>query len=149
MSMSNAAEQALLDLVFLNTNFANIGDATGLRGSSTAGSLYIALHTSDPGEAGDQTSSECNYGSYARVAVARSGAGFSRSGSTISNVAAVTFPAATSGTNTATYFSIGVASSGASVILISGQITSPPSGLPIVAGVTPNFAVGTLTATAE
>lgn len=30
---------------------------------------YIALHTADPGEAGTAITSECAYGSYARVAV--------------------------------------------------------------------------------
>lgn len=38
MSKTNAFENALLELVFKNTNIANIGDATGLRGSSVAGS---------------------------------------------------------------------------------------------------------------
>jgi hypothetical protein len=63
-------------LLFNNTNAANIGDATGLRGSTTAGSLYLSLHTADPGETGSQTTSECNYTSYARQAVARSSGGF-------------------------------------------------------------------------
>ena len=50
MSFTDASEQALLDLIFLNTNWANIGDATGLRGSSAAGNFWISLHTADPGE---------------------------------------------------------------------------------------------------
>jgi hypothetical protein len=58
MSKSNSLENALLLLIFNNTNFANVGDATGVRGSTTAGSLYLSLHTADPGEAGDQTTSE-------------------------------------------------------------------------------------------
>lgn len=36
MSMTNAAEAALLDLIFLNTDWANIGDAGGLQNSATA-----------------------------------------------------------------------------------------------------------------
>ena len=76
MSKTNAWENGLLLLVFNNTNFANVGDATGLRGSSAAGNLHLSLHTSDPGEAGSQTTNEIAYTSYARVAVARSGAGF-------------------------------------------------------------------------
>lgn len=55
MSASNAFETALLTLIFNNTNLANVGDATGLRGSTTAGSFYIGLHTADPGEAGTVT----------------------------------------------------------------------------------------------
>ena len=61
MSKGNTFENDLLLLVFNNTNAANIGDATGLRGSSTAGSLYVSLHTADPGEAGDQTTDEITY----------------------------------------------------------------------------------------
>ena len=71
MSKSNAFETSLLGLLFNNTDIANIGDAAGLQNSAAAGSLYLALHTADPGEAGDQTTNECTYGSYARVAVAR------------------------------------------------------------------------------
>ena len=51
MGMTNAAEQALIDLLFLNTDWANIGDAGGLQNSVAAGSFYISLHTADPGAA--------------------------------------------------------------------------------------------------
>lgn len=78
MSMGNAAEAALLDLLFLNTDWAGVGDAGGLQNSATAGSFYVALHTSDPGEAGTQATNEIAYTSYARVAVARSAGGWTR-----------------------------------------------------------------------
>lgn len=42
MSKSNTFETELLTLLFNNTNIANIGDATGLRGSTTAGNFYVA-----------------------------------------------------------------------------------------------------------
>jgi hypothetical protein len=144
--MSNAAEQALLDLLFLNTDWANVGDAGGLQNSATAGSFYIALHTADPGEAGDQTTSEISYTGYARVAVARSGAGWSRSGSTMSNVATVQFGECTAGSGTATYFSIGTDSAGAGQIVLSGALTASRS---ISAGITPLFNAGQLTATVD
>jgi hypothetical protein len=146
MSMSNAAEAALLDLLFLNTDWANIGDAGGLQNSAAAGSFYIALHTSDPGEAGDQTTNEISYTGYARVAVARSGAGFSRSGSTISNVATVQFGECTAGSGTATHFSIGAASSSTGQIVLSGALTASRA---ISAGITPLFNAGQLTATVD
>lgn len=66
----------LLNLLFNNTNAANIGDATGLRGSSSAGSLYLSLHTADPGLTGDQTTSEATYTSYTRVGVVRTSSGW-------------------------------------------------------------------------
>ena len=113
----------MLLLFFNNTNFALVGDATGLRGSSTAGSLYVSLHTADPGEAGDQTTSEITYTSYARVAVARSSSGFTVTANSVSPFATVTCPAGTGGSGTATYFGVGTASSGAGVLLYSGAIT--------------------------
>ena len=61
MSLSNAAETDLLELIFNNTSWPNVGDVSGLQPSGTAGSLYIGLHTGDPGEAGDQTTSEADY----------------------------------------------------------------------------------------
>lgn len=123
MSKSNAMENGMLLLFFNNTNFAGNGDATGLRGSSTAGSYYVSLHTADPGEAGDQTTNEIAYTSYARVTVARSGAGFVVTGNSVSPAATVSFPAGTGGSGTATHFGIGTASSGAGVLLYKGAIS--------------------------
>jgi hypothetical protein len=58
MSMTNAAEANLLNLLFLNIDWANIGDAAGLQNSAAAGNFYISLHTADPGESGTQSTSE-------------------------------------------------------------------------------------------
>lgn len=138
MSKGNTFENDLLLLIFNNSNAANIGDATGLRGSSTAGSLYLSLHTADPGEAGDQTTSECNYTGYARVAVARSGAGFAVTGNSVSPAANVSFANPTNATNlsqTATHFAIGSASSGAGKILYKGALS--PTIVIANTGVTP------------
>lgn len=140
MSKGNTFENELLSLIFANSNIANIGDATGLRGSSTAGSLYAALHTGDPGEAGDQTTNECSYTSYARVAVVRSGAGWTVTGNSVSPAANVDFPAATGGSQTATHFSIGTASGGAGKILYKGTI-SP--NISISSGVQPRLSTAT------
>ncbi len=41
MSKSNTLASGLLSLILNNANLANIGDSTGLRGSSTQGSLYL------------------------------------------------------------------------------------------------------------
>jgi hypothetical protein len=141
MSATNAFETSILGLILNNANIANIGDATGLRGSSTAGSLYISLHTGDPGETGDQTTSEATYTSYARVAIARSGSAWTVSGNNASNAAAVTFPAATGGSNAITHFGIGTASSGAGNLLFKGALSAT---LNVSAGITPSFAIGEL-----
>lgn len=141
MSKSNTWENDLLLLMFNNTNSTLHGDATGLRGSSTAGSYYFSLHTADPGEAGDQTTSEITYTSYARVAVARSGAGFTVSTNTVATAAAVTFPAGTGGSGTATHFGIGCSSSGAGKLLYKGALTP---NIVTGNGVTPQINAGTV-----
>lgn len=146
MSKSDFLEQGWLDHLFLNAAIATIGDASGLQPSAVAGSLYVALHTADPTDSGAQNANECSYGSYARVAVVRTASGWVRSGSVMSNVAAIEFPAATSGSETATHASIGVASSGASSILHSEALGG---SLAISSGITPNIAIGGLTVTAS
>lgn len=141
MSFSDAAEQAILDLLFINSNFANFGDATGLRGSSTAGSLYFSLHTADPADAGSQTTSEAAYTGYARVGVARSGAGFTRTGSSVSPNATVAFGTWTAGATTVlTHGGIGLASAGAGVLLMKGALSA---SITPGAGVTPQILAGT------
>lgn len=142
---SDVFELEILNLIFQNANIANIGDATGLRGSTTVGSLYVALHTADPfvtTETGvDQLTTEANYTSYARVAVARTSGGWTTataSGTTTAKpTAAITFPACTGGTNTITHASVGVAASGASKILYSGPVTP---NIAVTTGVTPSLA---------
>lgn len=141
MSKSDAFESALLALIFQNTNIANVGDATGLRGAAAAGQLFVALHTADPGEAGTQTTNEVAYTGYARVGLARSSGGFTITGNSVSPAANVNFPICTAGSATATHFSIGVAASGAGVVLYKGAI-SP--AIAIAAGVTPQLTTATV-----
>lgn len=141
MSKADSWENALALLLFQNTNAANIGDATGLRGSTTAGSLYLSLHTADPGEAGSQTTNEVAYTSYARVAVARTSGGFTVSGGQISLAANAVFPAGTGGSGTATNWGLGTAASGAGVLLYKGAIS--PS-IVCGSGVTPQLNAGTI-----
>lgn len=146
MSMSNAFETEILDLIFNNAAIANIGDAGGLQPSATAGSLYVSLHTGDPGEAGDQTTNETAYTNYARVAVARSGAGWTISGNTVSNAALVQFPQCGVTGATLTYVGVGTASAGAGVLLFSGQLSS---SLVVANLIQPQFAIGDLDIVAD
>jgi hypothetical protein len=146
MSKGNTFENDLLLLIFNNTNAADIGDATGLRGSSTAGSLYVSLHTADPGEGGNQTTNETSYTSYARVAVARSGAGWTVTGNAVANAALVQFPQCTGGTATLTHFAVGVASSSTGKILYKGALSS---SLAVSSGIQPQFAAGDLDITED
>lgn len=140
MSKTNAFENSLLQLIFNNVDIANIGDAAGLQNSAAAGSLYVSLHTSDPGEAGDQTTNEIAYTSYARVAVARSGAGWTVTGNSVSPAATISFPTGTGGSGTATHFGIGTAASGAGSLLYKGTITP---NIVCGSGVTPQLTTST------
>jgi hypothetical protein len=146
MSKGNTFENDLLLLIFNNTDAALIGDATGLRGSSTAGSLYVSLHTGDPGEAGNQTTNECAYTSYARVAVARSGSGWTVTGNAVTNAALVQFPQCTGGSETASHFAIGTASTSTGKILYKGALTA---SLAISSGIQPQFSAGEIDGTED
>ena len=121
MSKSNAFETDLLSLVFNGTAIANLADNAA---SSPLTNLYLALHTADPGEAGNQSTSEIGYTGYSRVAVARTAGGWTITGNSVSPVAAIEFGEMTGGTGgTVTHASIGTASSGAGKILYSGSLT--------------------------
>lgn len=147
MSATNNFENELLSHIFANANIAGIGDVTGLRGSSTAGSLYISLHTADPGEAGDQSTNEAAYGAYARVAVARSGGAWTVASNGVSNAAAITFPTATgTAVETETHFGIGTAATGAGDLLFKGELNDP---LTVAVSNTPSFAIGELDITVD
>jgi hypothetical protein len=125
MSKSNTFETDLLGLIFNNTAVADIGDAAGLRATTTAGSLYWSLHTADPGEAGTAVTSETAYTGYARVAAARSGAGFTVSGNSVSPPSNVDFGECTaSAGGPITHFGIVNTSSGAGKLLYKGTMTS-------------------------
>lgn len=146
MSATNTFETNILKLILQNVDHPNIGDATGLRGSTTAGVLYVSLHTGDPGEAGSQTTSEATYTGYARVSVARSAGGWAVASGVGDNVAAITFGACSAGSNTITHFGLGSDSSGAGNLFFSGALTA---SLAVSAGITPEFAAGALDVTAD
>ncbi|MEY9466283.1 hypothetical protein ABH973_006696 [Bradyrhizobium ottawaense] len=120
MSKGDTFENDLLKLIFNGTAIANLADNAA---SSPLASLYVAMHSADPGEGGSQTTNEVAYTSYARVAVARNSTGFTVAGNSVSPVNDVNFPTATGGSATATHFSIGTASSGAGKILYSGTLS--------------------------
>jgi hypothetical protein len=139
MSKGNTFENDLMKLIFNATAIANVADNAG---SSPLTNLYLSLHTADPGEGGDQTTSEATYTSYARVAVARTSGGWTITNNQAVNAADITFPAATGGSNTITYFAIGTASSSTGKVLYSGALTA---SLAVSSGITPKFTAGQLT----
>jgi hypothetical protein len=133
MSKSNAFENSLLKLIFNATAIANLADNAA---TSPLTNLYVSLHTADPGEAGDQSTSEATYTGYARVAVLRTTGGWTVTNNSVSPVANIDFGNCTAGTNTITYFGVGTASTGAGVLYYSGTVT--PS-ISVSSGVTPRL----------
>jgi len=136
MSKSNTTENDFMLYTFNGTAISWDGNTN----------LYVALHTADPGEAGNQTTSEATYTSYARVTVARTSGGFTVSGNQASNTALIQFPQCTGGTNTITHVSVGTATSGAGQILYSGALTA---SLSVSSGIQPQFSVGALVITED
>jgi hypothetical protein len=132
-ALTTAFVTNLLNHYFTNAGHANVGDATGLRGSTAAGSLFYALHSADPGDAGNQSTSELAYTGYARPGGARSNAGFTVSGKNVSPAVEVSFGKRTdAGSSTAFFWSIGTAASGAGNLILRGGIGLAPR--PFTAG---------------
>lgn len=121
----------ILALLFNATTVANIAINAS---SSPITSIYVSLHTANPGVGGSQTTSEAAYTSYARVAVSRNSGGWTITTNSCSPVANISFPQATGGSETETYFGIGTVSSGAGVLLYSGTVTP---NIVVSNGVTP------------
>jgi hypothetical protein len=122
MSKGNATELDIVKVMYTN-NF----DPTW----RTNANLYIALHTTDPGEAGDQTSGEVAYTNYARVSVVKTAVGWTCATdgggiTTAKNAGAITFNQCGVVGATAAYVSIGLSDTGvAGQILASGPLNSP------------------------
>jgi hypothetical protein len=101
--------------------------------SSPATSLYWSLHTSTPGDGGSQTTNEIGYTNYARVSVARTTGGFTvttGSGTTFSNVvnaAQISFAACGATGATASFWGLGLSSTGTGTLLAYGPL-GPTAG---------------------
>lgn len=103
----------LLKLIYNATAIANFAQD----GVTPIANLFVALHTSWPGLAGDQTTNEVAYTGYGRVSVARTTGGWTVTGNSVSPVAAITFGQMTAGAGgTVTHATVGHATSGASKV---------------------------------
>lgn len=140
MSISDTTETAILKLIFQAVAWANYADnAIGTPQTN----VDVALHTADPGDAGTMSTSETNYGAYLRVSVLRTSGGWAVAGTTpttVNPVAAITFPAGSSGAGTITNFSTGKTGGGATAILFSGTVTP---NITVGSGVTPQLTTAT------
>jgi hypothetical protein len=135
MSLGNTFENDLLALIFNATAIANLADNAA---TAPLTQIAFALHTADPGEAGNMSTSEAAYASYARVNVNRNTGGFpAPSGGAISPAANITFPASTGAGSTITHASCGPTGGGATKIFFSGTVT--PNIAIGAAGITPQL----------
>ena len=121
-SFSNSVENSLALLIYNATNWSLIADNTA---TTPLTNIWVALHTADPGETGTAVTNEATYTNYARVAVARSGSGWTVSGTDptqVVNAATITFPACGATGNTITHWSTVTTTSGAGTIINKGPI---------------------------
>lgn len=133
----NTFENDLLKLIFNADAIADLADDDQ---TSPVTDLTVALHTADPGEAGDQTTNEIAYTDYARVAVPRDNTGWTVSGNEVNPVDPIEFPQMSGGAGgTATHFSIGTGVG--DKLLYRGAITP---NITVVTGVIPRLSTDTV-----
>ena len=138
-SLSNTAVNKILLALMNATTWTNVIAVAG----SPITDWYVSLHTSSPGEAGDQTTNEIAYTSYARVPVARATGtgGWTFSGTDpgyMKNTTAFDFPTMTGGAGgTVSHIGVGTVNlaTGAGVLLGWSDVTTP---LAVGNGVTPH-----------
>lgn len=138
MSISNTTENAILDLIYSATTWANYAINAS---SSPETNIVVALHTADPGDAGTMSTSESAYTNYARVNVARSTGWTAASSGSVSPAANIDFAASGASGTTITHFSTGKSGGGASAILLSGTVT--PNIAIGASGITPRLTTAT------
>jgi hypothetical protein len=132
MSKGNTFENDLMKLLFNKVSITGIATA-----ATGVANFHVSLHTADPAETGNQTSSEVAYGPYARVAKARTTGVWTVTNNSVSPVANIDFAACTGGTTgVATHWGIGTAATGTGKLLYSGTITP---NISIAVGVTPRL----------
>lgn len=134
MSKSNTAENAVLDVMYKDTDLPWKGQTN----------LYAALFTADPGEAGS-IANEAAFAGYARATVNRS-TGITLSGSQVSNTNTISFPECTGGSEVISHVAFITTASGAGTILHKGSLSASRN---VSAGITLQFAAGTFTVTED
>ncbi len=146
MSATNQFEDDLLDLVVTNVDAPFVGDATGLQGAGTAGSLQISLHTVTMLDTDlDTTNNEAAYTSYVRRVVARALADWTVASGQVDNDNQLDFVTATGGSETELDFGITLRATGDYLHLFGAL----DSSLAVSNGITPSFAAQALAITLD
>ncbi|MGX7895477.1 phage tail fiber protein [Tsuneonella sp. HG222] len=142
MSATNVTEVAELKDIFQDVQ------DTARTAINAATEFFVSLHTADPGESGSQTTSETSYTGYTRQTVARSDAGWTISGSEVTNAATLEFGICTAlgSPQTLTHFGIGLDETGAGTLLFKGALND---SIPMQVNFAPLIPVGELSVTAD
>ncbi len=130
MSKSNATGHDVLAAILS-------GIDPSWRSSAT---MFVALHTANPGVAGIATTNEVAYGGYTRVTLTKATA-WVDSGATFTNATNIVFPLCTSGSAVITHFSLVSTVSGTGQIFYSGALSA---SLSVVVNIQPQFIAGAL-----
>lgn len=142
MPKSTSFCNSILDLFLRGTTLNGLAENDT---SSPNTSVYLSLHTADPGVGGAQTTNEASYTGYARLAVNRTGTGWdAAAGGATVNAALAQFAECTAGSATVTHVAVGTDSSGAGLVLWAGALSASRA---ISAGIQPQFADSALTIT--
>jgi hypothetical protein len=138
MSISETTENAILNLIFSATTWANYAQNAA---ASPETNIVVALHTADPLDAGAMNTSEAGYTNYARQNVLRSTGWSTSSAGSVSPAANIDFPASGAAGTTITHWSTGKSGGGAAPILFSGAVA--PTIAIGAAGVIPRLTTAT------
>jgi len=139
MAFNSTFANDLAKLLFNATAIANVADNAS---SSPLTSLYVSLHTSDPGASGSQSTNEISYTGYARVAVARTSGGWTVTGNLVNPVATISFGAMSGGAGgTVTHLQVGTDVSGTGKVFGRGTVTP---NIVVTSGVTPQLTTSTV-----
>ncbi len=128
MSISDATEDAILNLIYSATTWANYAQNNA---TSPETNIIVALHTAPLSDSAAQNVTEAAYTNYVRVNVARS-TGWTTSSAgagSVSPVANIDFASSGAAGTTITDFSTGKSGGGATPVLWTGTVT-------------PNIAIG-------
>lgn len=123
-------------------SLTNFGELAALDALFNAGTIYLALFTAAPGEAGGGT--EASGGSYARTAISF-GAASGTAPAQVANDAAVNFPTASGSWGTVTHFAIFDASTSGNMIAY-GDLGASKT---IASGDSASAAIGAIVVTAD
>ena len=141
MPKSTTTCNKLLALIFNATAWSGIADNTA---SSPLTSLFVSLHTADPGIGNAQSTNEITYTNYTRISILRTTAGWTVASNAAINAALAQFVQCGATGGSATHVAIGTALTGAGNVLYAGALSAT---LAIALNIQPQFSAGGLQVT--